>query len=114
MSAPEIARAVVDRATTGHDAFMIMNFANADMVGHTGNYKACVAAMEALDQCLARVVGALHATGYSILLTADHGNAEEMQDHEGRPHTQHTLNPVPAVWIEPGSAIAPRGSDTPA
>lgn len=109
MSAPEVAAAVVERARADY-TFMLMNFANADMVGHTGNYGACVRAMEALDRCLAQVVGALHAHGFHTLLTADHGNAEEMQDHDGKPHTQHTLNPVPAVWITPNSAIAPKAA----
>lgn len=110
MSAPEIADAVAERARTSNYSFMLMNFANADMVGHTGNYSACVKAMEALDQCLAKVIGALHSSDFHILLTADHGNAEEMQDHEGRPHTQHTLNPVPAIWITPNSANAPKAA----
>lgn len=92
--------------------FILMNFANADMIGHTGNYEATVRAMEALDSCLAKVVGAAESSGYDVLITADHGNAEEMQDSQGRIHTQHTLNPVPALWIPPGSAIAPQSART--
>jgi len=90
--------------------FVLMNFANADMVGHTGNYSAAIAAMEALDICLAKVIGAAEKSGYHSLITADHGNAEEMQDDRGRIHTQHTLNPVPALWVSPNSAIAPQNS----
>lgn len=88
--------------------FMLMNFANADMVGHTGIYEAAIRAMEALDQCLEKVVGAAEKNGMHVLITADHGNAEEMLDCNHKPHTQHTLNPVPILWIEPGSAIAPQ------
>lgn len=107
MSAFEVAAQAKHRIETCDDAFVLMNFANADMVGHTGNYEATVRAMEVLDQCLATVIGAAERNGMHVLLTADHGNAEQMCDAEGRPHTQHTLNPVPAIWIEPGSAISP-------
>ena len=114
MSAFEVAETAAKQITTPPKAgpydFMLMNFANADMVGHTGIYSAAVRAMEALDQCLQKVVGAAEKNGLHVLLTADHGNAEEMCDSEGRPHTQHTLNPVPAIWVEPGSAIAPKSS----
>lgn len=108
MSAFTIAEEAVKRLTVGHDSFMLMNFANADMVGHTGNYEATVRALEALDQCLEKVVGAAEKQGYHTLITSDHGNAEEMCDSEGRIHTQHTLNPVPAIWVAPGSAGAPK------
>ena len=87
-----------------------MNFANADMVGHTGNYEATVRAIETLDRCLSKVVGAAEKSGYHVLITADHGNAEEMCDSNGQIHTQHTLNPVPAIWIAPNSVIAPQTS----
>ncbi|MGE0616657.1 MAG: 2,3-bisphosphoglycerate-independent phosphoglycerate mutase [Bacteriovoracia bacterium] len=105
MSAFAVAAEAAQRITQGTYDFVLMNFANADMVGHTGNYTATVKAMEALDKCLAQVIGAAEKNGYHVLLTADHGNAEEMEDHEHRPHTQHTLNPVPAIWIAPGSAL---------
>ena len=108
MSAFEVAAAAAEQIQRGQHDFMVMNFANADMVGHTGNYAAVIEAVEALDKCLAQVIGASEKSGYHVLLTADHGNAEEMQDHEGHQHTQHTLNPVPAIWIPPGSAIAPK------
>lgn len=90
--------------------FVLMNFANADMVGHTGNYEAALRAMETLDRCLSEVVGAAQDSNYHVILTADHGNAEEMRDHSGRLHTQHTLNPVPAIWVAPNTAIAPQNS----
>ena len=110
MSARQVAEEAERRILSGKYDFILMNFANADMVGHTGNYEATVRAMETLDQCLARVVGAAEKNGYHVLITADHGNAEEMCDHEGRPHTQHTLNPVPAIWIAPQSSLAPQSS----
>jgi len=110
MSAFAVAQGAAERIRMKKDHFVLMNFANADMVGHTGNYEAAVRAMEALDKCLAQVIGAAESSGYNVLLTADHGNAEEMCDSEGRLHTQHTLNPVPAMWIAPNTAIAPQRS----
>ncbi len=110
MSAFEIARNAKEQIESGKFSFVLMNFANADMVGHTGNYKAAIQAMEALDKCLAIVIGAAEKNGYNVLVTADHGNAEEMCTDEGKIHTQHTLNPVPALWIPPNSANAPKSS----
>ena len=69
---------------------------------------ATIKAVEALDACLAQVVGAAEKNGYNVLITADHGNAEEMMDGHGQIHTQHTLNPVPAIWVAPNSVNAPR------
>jgi 2,3-bisphosphoglycerate-independent phosphoglycerate mutase len=112
MSAFEIAAAAKGRIETNSPDFLLMNFANADMVGHSGNYEAAVRAIEALDQCLEKVVGAAEKNGYHTLITADHGNAEEMCDERGHIHTQHTLNPVPAIWIAPNSAIAPKEART--
>jgi 2,3-bisphosphoglycerate-independent phosphoglycerate mutase len=110
MSAFQIAaQATAEIQKQKHD-FILMNFANADMVGHTGNYEAALKAIEFLDQCLAQVIGAAERSGYHVLLTADHGNAEEMRDSQNRIHTQHTLNPVPAIWIAPNSSIAPKTS----
>jgi len=108
MSAFEVAQAAEAQLRAQKHDFYLMNFANADMVGHTGNYEATVRAMEALDQCLSRVVGAAQQSNTHVLLTADHGNAEEMRDCSGKLHTQHTLNPVPGLWIAPNTAIAPR------
>ncbi len=108
MSAVAVADEASQRLKSGKYDFMLINFANADMVGHTGNYAAAVKAMEALDGCLARVIGAAERNGFHTLITADHGNAEEMHDCDGKLHTQHTLNPVPAIWVPPGSANAPK------
>src|SRR6185437_9305259 len=113
MSAFAVADTAAEQLRSAKFNFMLMNFANADMVGHTGNYEACIRAMEALDKCLAQVVGAAQQAGYDVLITADHGNAEEMCDEHGKIHTQHTLNPVPALWIAPNTAIAPKKSRVP-
>ena len=110
MSADAVADEAARRIESGKYDFVLMNFANADMVGHTGNYEAVLKAMETLDRCLAKVIGAAERSGYDVLLTADHGNAEEMRDAHGKIHTQHTLNPVPAIWIAPGTAVAPKSA----
>lgn len=110
MSALKIATAAATRIAAQSEDFVLMNFANADMVGHTGNYDAAVTAAETLDQCIAQVVGTATGNGYHVLLTADHGNAEEMQDCDGEIHTQHTLNPVPMLWVSPNSFVAPRSN----
>jgi 2,3-bisphosphoglycerate-independent phosphoglycerate mutase len=78
-------------------AFAIINFANADMVGHTGVIEAAVKAVETVDECLARVVEAVHGTGGACIVTADHGNADNMLEPDGSPNTAHSLNPVPLV-----------------
>jgi 2,3-bisphosphoglycerate-independent phosphoglycerate mutase len=108
MSAFQVAEEAAKHIRSGKFNFVVMNFANADMVGHTGNYEATIRAVETLDKCLATVIGAAESSGYNVLLTADHGNAEEMCDGEGHIHTQHTLNPVPAIWVAPNTANAPQ------
>ena len=101
MSAPEVSRKLVD-AIAGHRYdFIVVNFANGDMVGHTGVYSAAMAAAEAIDAALAEVVSALEQHGGQCLITADHGNAEQMVDDQGRAHTQHTTGPVPLVYVGP-------------
>jgi 2,3-bisphosphoglycerate-independent phosphoglycerate mutase len=97
MSAPEAARAFCDAWAGGDFAFGIINFANADMVGHTGSIPAAVKAVETVDRCLGDVVEAVHATGGVCLVTADHGNADNMLEPDGSPNTAHSLNPVPFV-----------------
>jgi 2,3-bisphosphoglycerate-independent phosphoglycerate mutase len=98
MSAPGIADALVsDIAAATHDV-VICNFANADMVGHTGNVPATIKAVETLDHCLGRISEALRKAGGTAIVTADHGNAEQMWDFElNAPHTAHTSNPVPVI-----------------
>jgi 2,3-bisphosphoglycerate-independent phosphoglycerate mutase len=111
MSAPELADRVVQRIQQHDDDFILVNFANPDMVGHTGVMAAAVAACEAVDACADRVVQALLDKGGVALVTADHGNAERMMDEvSGGPHTYHTTNPVSFIMIGPDYfAPRPRG-----
>jgi 2,3-bisphosphoglycerate-independent phosphoglycerate mutase len=84
--------------------FAAVNLANGDMVGHTGVLEAAEAAMEAVDECVGRIVDAVLQRGGRVLLTADHGNAEQMLDENGEPHTAHSMNPVPLVYVAPDAA----------
>jgi 2,3-bisphosphoglycerate-independent phosphoglycerate mutase len=104
MSAPGIADALVaDIASDAHHA-VICNFANADMVGHTGRLDATIAAIETLDGCLGRIATAIRRAGGRAIITADHGNAEQMWDDELKgPHTAHTANPVPVILFDEAS-----------
>jgi len=97
MSAPELTQATVDRIASGQDDFILINFANPDMVGHTGVLEAAIAACEACDQGLGRVIEALESRGGAYLVLADHGNCEVMKEKDGSPHTAHTTNLVPCV-----------------
>jgi 2,3-bisphosphoglycerate-independent phosphoglycerate mutase len=100
MSAPEVTDALVEAIASGKYDAIICNYANSDMVGHTGQFDAAVKAIEALDHCLGRVVTAVQQAGGEMLITADHGNAEQMEDVENdQPHTAHTQNPVPLVYV---------------
>jgi len=100
MSAAGIADAVVKATEDGTFDVIIVNFANADMVGHSGKIEPTVRAVETVDACLARVESAVRAKGGAILITADHGNAELMIDPKtGGPHTAHTTNPVPFIMV---------------
>jgi 2,3-bisphosphoglycerate-independent phosphoglycerate mutase len=98
MSAPGIADNLVADLSSGRHQVVICNFANADMVGHTGNVDATIAAVQTLDGCLGRIMAALRAVGGTAIVTSDHGNAEQMWDDElAAPHTAHTSNPVPVI-----------------
>mgnify|MGYP001183708619 CR=1 FL=1 len=97
MSAPELARATAERIRSGQDDFILINFANPDMVGHTGVLAAAIAACEATDRGLQQVVEAVEERGGCYLVVADHGNAEQMREADGTPHTAHTTNLVPCV-----------------
>ncbi|MGA9099512.1 MAG: 2,3-bisphosphoglycerate-independent phosphoglycerate mutase [Methanotrichaceae archaeon] len=100
MSAYEVTDAVMERIKGGAYDLIVMNYANPDMVGHTGIFDAAVKAVETVDNCVGRVVDQILAQGGGVLLTADHGNAEKMIDEvTGQPHTAHTTNPVPFVLI---------------
>jgi 2,3-bisphosphoglycerate-independent phosphoglycerate mutase len=109
MSAYEVADVAVRSISSGAYDLVVINFANTDMVGHTGIFEAAVKAVEAVDACVGRVVEVTLAQGGCILLTADHGNAEKMVDEKtGQPHTAHTTNPVPFILIYPGKKMALR------
>jgi 2,3-bisphosphoglycerate-independent phosphoglycerate mutase len=97
MSAREAAAAFVEHWRAGEHGFGIINFANPDMVGHTGSIPAAVKACETVDECLAQVLDAVHDSGGACIVTADHGNADNMLEADGSPNTAHSLNPVPLV-----------------
>jgi 2,3-bisphosphoglycerate-independent phosphoglycerate mutase len=99
MSAAEVTAGVIGAIKDGYD-LIVVNYANPDMVGHTGDIEAAKAACEAVDASVGQVLEALEAAGGAMILTADHGNCEVMVDPDtGAPHTAHTLNPVPVILI---------------
>lgn len=100
MSAPEVTNAIVSEIERGQVSFICLNYANADMVGHTGIWEAAIKAVETVDSCVKRVVTAGLENGYTIFLTADHGNADYMVNADGTPNTAHTLNLVPFFIID--------------
>jgi 2,3-bisphosphoglycerate-independent phosphoglycerate mutase len=105
MSAQEVAARVADALADGY-GFCVVNFANPDMVGHTGVIPAVVSAVETADACLGQVVAATQRAGGACLVTADHGNAEKLLEDDGvSPHTAHTTNPVPLVLTLPGAEL---------
>ena len=111
MSAPEVTAQVIKEIASSKYDVIILNFANADMVGHTGVFEAAVKAVETLDGCVQQIVDAVLSAGGQILLTADHGNADEMLDADGHVVTAHSTNPVPLVHIstEPATFIKDSG-----
>ncbi len=111
MSAPTVADEIVKAVKSGKYEVIICNFANADMVGHTGNIDAATKAIEAIDAALGRILDATLAVGGELLITADHGNAEEMFDPKtGQPQTAHTTNPVPLIYVGRPAVMARTGS----
>jgi 2,3-bisphosphoglycerate-independent phosphoglycerate mutase len=110
MSAAEVADRFVEELGREHYAFAVVNFANPDMVGHTGSIPATVKAVETVDGCLSKVVAAVQEQGGVALITADHGNAEQMLEPDGTsPHTAHTTNPVPLVVTDPEVTLRDTG-----
>jgi len=101
MSAYEVAAEAVAHIESGKYDVMVLNFANSDMVGHTGVMEAATKAVHAVDECLGRVIDAILRNGGRAIVTADHGNCERMYDDKGGPFTEHTTNPVPLVLIDP-------------
>ncbi len=100
MNAPLLTDKLVSAICSRQYQVIICNFANTDMVGHTGNLQASIAAVETVDACLGRIIEANRAVGGELLITADHGNAEKMRDAlSGQPHTAHTSNPVPFIYV---------------
>ena len=100
MSAYEVANEAVRRVESGKYDMIILNFANPDMVGHTGIMEAATAAVHAVDECLGKVVAAILNMGGRAIITADHGNCEQMYAEDGSPFTAHTTNPVPVVLVD--------------
>ncbi len=100
MSAEELTNSCSKAIKSGNYAFIVINFANPDMVGHTGNMNATIKAIEKVDNCIGQIVNATGEMGGSILITADHGNAELMKGPAGEPWTAHTTNKVPLIFIE--------------
>jgi 2,3-bisphosphoglycerate-independent phosphoglycerate mutase len=109
MSAREVADRFVEEIGSGDYGFAVLNFANPDMVGHTGSIPAAIEAVEVTDECLGRVLHAVAARGGVALVTADHGNAEEMLDEQGKPQTAHTTNPVPLVLTDTTGSLREGG-----
>ena len=109
MSAPEAAAAFVRVWREESPSFGIINFANADMVGHTGVIPAAVQAVETVDRCLGQVVEAVHSSGGACVITADHGNSDHMLEEDGSPNTAHSLNPVPLIVTVSGLALRDEG-----
>ncbi|OAI10665.1 2,3-bisphosphoglycerate-independent phosphoglycerate mutase [Methylomonas lenta] len=111
MSAPEVTEHLVSAITGGKYDVIICNYANCDMVGHTGKLDAAIKAVETVDSCLGEIVTALNKVGGQMLLTADHGNIEQMLDEEtGQPHTAHTMNLVPLVHVGGSKPLLEGGS----
>ena len=100
MSAYEVTEKVVEAIESKKYDCIILNYANPDMVGHTGSVEAAVKAIETIDECVGKVVNAINNVQGKVLITADHGNAEQMIDYTtGEPHTAHTTNPVPLILV---------------
>jgi 2,3-bisphosphoglycerate-independent phosphoglycerate mutase len=109
MSAREAAAAFVGAWNEDRPRFAIINFANSDMVGHTGVIDAAVTAVEVVDECLGEVVSTVHASGGVCIVTADHGNSDEMLNPDGTPQTAHSLNPVPLIVTTPAVTLEREG-----
>ncbi|HSQ79608.1 MAG TPA: 2,3-bisphosphoglycerate-independent phosphoglycerate mutase [Casimicrobiaceae bacterium] len=111
MSAVEVTDRLVEAIGSGRYDAIVCNYANGDMVGHTGDFEAARRAIETLDACIGRVVDATRSRGGEVVITADHGNAEQMHDATtGQAHTAHTLNRVPFLYVGRPAAVAPGGA----
>ena len=110
MSAPQLTDKAIEAIGSGKYDLIVLNFANPDMVGHTGRLAAAIKAVETVDTGLGRITEAIRQAGGALLVTADHGNCEMMRDPEtGGPHTSHTTNPVPVLMMGGGNAALREG-----
>ncbi len=106
MSAPEVTDRLVEAIAAGRFDVVVVNYANTDMVGHTGDLQAAIKAVETVDHCLGRLAAAVERAGGTLLITADHGNVEMMRDPAThQPHTAHTTNPVPLLLVNPPAGV---------
>ena len=101
MSAPKVAEKIIEALNTKKYSFIVLNFANGDMVGHTGVFDAICQAVKAIDQLAFQVATTAHENGYSVIITADHGNADNALNEDGSPNTAHSLNRVPFIVMDP-------------
>ncbi|RMD68079.1 MAG: 2,3-bisphosphoglycerate-independent phosphoglycerate mutase, partial [Bacteroidetes bacterium] len=99
MSAPEVTEAAVDFIRREQPDLVVLNYANADMVGHTGVFEAAMKAAETVDAGLGKLMEVRRAMGYDAIVIADHGNADYMINDDGSPNTAHTMNPVPIIYV---------------
>jgi len=112
MSAEDVADGVCRAIEAEQYAFVLCNFANPDMVGHTGVLPAAISAIDTIDHCIGRIINSARAHDTALVITADHGNCEQMVDENGHPHTAHTTNPVPFIVVDErhkGHALASGG-----
>lgn len=105
MSAVEITSQLLENVKKNSPDLVVLNFANGDMVGHTGNYEAAIQAMEVLDRCLKKMISKIDLNEYTVIITADHGNCEVMINRDGTINTQHTTNPVPFIVLDKGLRV---------
>ena len=99
MSAPKVTEAILKDIDDNAPDFICLNYANPDMVGHTGVFEAAVSAVETVDGCFKQLMEKALGKGYEAIVIADHGNADYMKNEDGSPHTSHTMNPVPVFYI---------------
>jgi 2,3-bisphosphoglycerate-independent phosphoglycerate mutase len=101
MSANEVTKSLLTAMDDSSISFYLVNYANCDMVGHTGKYDATIAAVETVDKCIGQLMQKCKEKNITLLLSADHGNADQMSYEDGSPHTSHSINPVPFVIYHP-------------
>src|SRR5699024_7187131 len=109
MSAYEVTDALLDELDKGEVNAVILNYANPDMVGHSGKLVPTIQAIEAVDECLGKVVDKILTLGGEVIITADHGNSDEVITEDGKPMTAHTTNPVPVIITRPGITVRDGG-----